>query len=73
MLSATIFAELIRNRVIWDVTMYRSGDEVGTDPINRYIADGEVAVASLAPDLKALSGADHVSLRQLFLERRCTP
>jgi hypothetical protein len=48
--------------------MYRSGDEVGTDPVNRYIADGEVAVASLAADLKALSGADNVSLGQLFRE-----
>jgi hypothetical protein len=52
-----IVAELTRNKVIGDVTSYRSGDEVGMDRVNRYIADGNVAVASLATGLKAISGA----------------
>src|SRR5262249_3990126 len=43
-----IVAELTRNRVIGDVTSYRSGDDVGTSRVNRYIADGDVAVATLA-------------------------
>jgi hypothetical protein len=47
-----IVAELTRSQVIGDVTSYRSGDEVGTDRVNRYIADGDVAVASLAGGLK---------------------
>ena len=42
-----IVAELTRNRVIGDVTSYRSGDKVGTDRINRYITDGDVTLASL--------------------------
>jgi hypothetical protein len=33
------------------VTSYRSGDEVGTDHVNRYIADGDVALANLAGGL----------------------
>ena len=53
-----IVAELTRNRVIGDVTSYRSGDDVGTSRVNRYIADGDVAVATLAAGLKAMSGAD---------------
>jgi LssY C-terminus len=52
-----IVAELSKNRVIGDVTLYRSGDEVGTDRVNQYIADGDVAVATLAADIKTLSGA----------------
>lgn len=52
-----IVAELTRNQVIGDVTLYRSGDEVSTDRVNRYIADGDVAVASLMAGLKAMSGA----------------
>jgi LssY C-terminus len=52
-----IVAELTRNRVVEEVTLSRSGDEVGTDHINRYVADGDVAVASLAADLKASSSA----------------
>ena len=52
-----IVAELTSKQVIGDVTSYRSGDEIGTDRVNRYIADGDVAVASLAVGLKAKSGA----------------
>jgi hypothetical protein len=52
-----IVAELTRNRVIGDVTSYRSGDEVGTDRVNRYITDGDLSVASLAVGVEALSGA----------------
>jgi hypothetical protein len=52
-----IVAELTSNQVIGDVTLHRSGDEVGTDRVNRYIADGDVAVASLVAGLKAMSGA----------------
>lgn len=43
-----IVAELTKNRVIGDVRSYRPGDEVGTDRVNRYVTDGDVAVASLA-------------------------
>jgi hypothetical protein len=53
-----IIAELTRNQVIGDVTLYRSGDEVSADRVNRYIADGDVALASLAGGLKAMSGAN---------------
>ena len=42
-----IVGELTRTQVVEDVKLYRSGDEVGTDRVNRYIADGDVAVASL--------------------------
>jgi hypothetical protein len=42
-----IVAELTRNQVIGDLTLYRSGQELGTVRVNRYITDGEVAVASL--------------------------
>ena len=52
-----IVAELTRKQVIGDVTSYRSGDEVGTDRVNRYVADGDVAVANLAAGLKAKFGA----------------
>jgi hypothetical protein len=53
-----IVAELTRNQVIGNVTSYRFGDEVGTDRVNRYIADGDVALASLAGGLNAMSGAN---------------
>jgi hypothetical protein len=43
-----IVAELTKNGVIGDVRSYRTGDEVGPDRVNRYVADGDVAVASLA-------------------------
>jgi hypothetical protein len=52
-----IIAELTRSQVIEDVTSYRSGDEVSTDRVHRYIIDGAVTVASCAVDLKAKSGA----------------
>jgi hypothetical protein len=48
-----IVAELTRNQVIGDVTSYHSGDEIGTDRVNRYIADGDVALASLAGGTRA--------------------
>jgi hypothetical protein len=53
-----IVAELTRNQVIGDVTLHRPGDDVGTDRVNRYIADGDVALASLATPPKAMSGAN---------------
>ena len=48
-----IVAELTGNQLISDVRSYRSGDEVSTIRVNRYIADGDVAVACIAVDLKA--------------------
>jgi hypothetical protein len=45
-----IIAELTRNLVVRDVTLYRSGEELRRVRINRYITDGEVAVASLEID-----------------------
>jgi hypothetical protein len=35
--------------VVEDVKLYRSGDDDGPDRVNRYIADRDVAVASLVP------------------------
>jgi LssY C-terminus len=52
-----IVRELARSRVVEDVTSYRPGDEVGMDHVNRYIADGDVAVARLAPGAGASSGS----------------
>ena len=52
-----IVAELTKIQVIGDVTSYRSGDEVGMNRVNRYVADGDVAVANLAAGLKATFGA----------------
>src|ERR1700758_5289888 len=47
-----IVGELTACRVITDAQLHRAGDDVGTDRVNRYIADGDVAVASLAVGLK---------------------
>jgi hypothetical protein len=47
-----IVAELAKIQVIGEVISYRPGDEVGTDRVNRYVADGDVAVARLAAGLK---------------------
>jgi hypothetical protein len=52
-----IVAELTGKLLIADVRSYRSGDEIGTDRVNRYITDGDIAVARLAVDLKEKSGA----------------
>ena len=45
-----ILAELRRNRVIEDVTSYRSGQHLPIERVNHYITDGEVTLASLAAD-----------------------
>jgi hypothetical protein len=52
-----IVGELTGSRAIEGVKLYRSGDEVGPDRVNRYIADGDVAVASLVASARASSGA----------------
>ncbi len=39
--------ELARYRVIGDLRMYQTGDELITEHVNHYITDGEVAVAEL--------------------------
>jgi hypothetical protein len=44
-----IIAELRNNRVIEDVNSYRSGQRLSLEPVNHYITDGEVTVASLTP------------------------
>jgi hypothetical protein len=42
-----IVAELSNNRVIGEVTQYRSGQKTSIEPVNHYVTDGEVALASL--------------------------
>jgi hypothetical protein len=43
-----IIAELTKNHVIGDVISYAGGDDLGTERVNRYITDGQVALANLA-------------------------
>jgi LssY-like putative type I secretion system component LssY len=43
-----IVAELRRNRVIEDVTSYRSGQHLPMERVNHYVTDGEMTLASLA-------------------------
>jgi len=45
-----IIAELRNNRVIQDVNSYRSGQRLPLEPVNHYVTDGDVTVASLAPN-----------------------
>ena len=45
-----IVAELKKNRVIGDVTSYRSGQHLPMERVNRYVTDGEMTLASLAVD-----------------------
>ena len=45
-----IVAELRRNRVIEDVTSYRSGQHLPTERVNHYVADGEITLARLVVD-----------------------
>jgi hypothetical protein len=45
-----IVAELRRNRVIEDVTSYRSGQHLPMERVNHYVTDGEMTLASLAVD-----------------------
>jgi hypothetical protein len=42
-----IIGELLRNRVVENVTSYRSGQHLLTGQVNHYITDGEVAAANL--------------------------
>ncbi len=44
---AHIMDELKKGEVIGDVTSYRTGDQLVTEHVNRYITDGDVAVATL--------------------------
>ena len=43
-----VVVELKKGGVIGDVTSYRTGDQLATESVNRYITDGDVAVATLA-------------------------
>jgi LssY C-terminus len=43
-----IVAELRKHRVIGEIRIYRSGQQLSTERVNHYIADGEVTVADLA-------------------------
>ena len=43
-----IVAELTKKQIIEDVKSYRSGEQLSTDRVNRFITDGEVTLASLA-------------------------
>jgi hypothetical protein len=42
-----IVAELTKNRVIGPVTLYESGQNLQTEHVNHYVADGAVSVANL--------------------------
>jgi hypothetical protein len=43
-----IMGELKKSGVVGDVTSYRTGDQLVTEHVNRYVTDGDVAVARLA-------------------------
>ena len=43
-----IVAELSKHRVIVEIRIYRSGQQLSTERVNHYITDGEVTVADLA-------------------------
>jgi hypothetical protein len=43
-----IVAELSKHRVIGEIRIYRSGQQLSTERVNHYITDGEVTVADLA-------------------------
>jgi len=43
-----IMGELKKSGVVGDVTSYRTGDQLITEHVNRYVTDGDVAVALLA-------------------------
>jgi LssY C-terminus len=43
-----VVGELKKGGVIGEVTSYRTGDQLVTESVNRYITDGDVAVATLA-------------------------
>jgi len=43
-----IVAELSKYRVIGEIRIYRSGQQLSTERVNHYITDGEVTVADLA-------------------------
>jgi hypothetical protein len=42
-----VMSELTKAGVIGDVTMYRTGDQLVTEHVNRYVTDGDVAMAWL--------------------------
>ena len=42
-----VFGELEKGGVIADVRSYRAGDQLVTEHVNRYVTDGDVAVADL--------------------------
>ena len=42
-----IMGELKKSGVVGDVTSYRTGDQLVTEHVNRYVTDGDVAVAAL--------------------------
>jgi LssY C-terminus len=49
-----IVAELTKNRVIEAVTSYQSGEHLPTERVNHYVTDGEITLASLVVDDKAI-------------------
>jgi hypothetical protein len=46
-----IVSELSKNRVIGEVAQYRSGQKMSIEPVNHYVTDGEVALASLVVEV----------------------
>lgn len=47
-----IVSELSKNRVIGEVTQYRSGQKTPNEPVNHYVTDGEMALASLVVEAR---------------------
>ena len=46
-----IIAELRKNRVIGEVTLYQADQHLGVDQVNHYVTDGEVMVANLVVEV----------------------
>jgi hypothetical protein len=46
-----IIDELKRSAVIGEINLYKAGQQMGSQPVNHYITDGEVAAASLVVEV----------------------
>jgi hypothetical protein len=46
-----IIDELIRKKVVSEINSYEAGQQLGSEPINHYITDGEITAANLVVDV----------------------
>jgi len=46
-----IIDELIREKLVSDINSYKAGQQLGSEPINHYITDGEITAANLIVDV----------------------